>query len=112
MAMHGNKIAPWFADWHLARTGYDSQQTNEPVDTNRPNNLYEPVPGDHGAHGSFDDQSRESSAAVGKQAPRDSADRRRDRAGECGARGSGQAMRYAQSGAPPTAHSSLSHPAR
>jgi short-subunit dehydrogenase len=61
MAIHGNKIAPWFADWYLARTGYDSQQTNEPVDTNRPNNLYEPVPGDHGAHGSFDEQSRESS---------------------------------------------------
>jgi hypothetical protein len=39
MAMHGNKIAPWFADWYPARTGYDSQQTNEPVGTNLPNAL-------------------------------------------------------------------------
>jgi short-subunit dehydrogenase len=57
----GNKVAPWLADRYLARTGYDSQQTDQPVDPNRPDYLYEPVPGDHGAHGNFDDQAHEKS---------------------------------------------------
>lgn len=49
-----NKIAPGLIDHYLARTGYSSQQTDEPADPNRPNNLWEPVAGDHGAHGTFD----------------------------------------------------------
>lgn len=49
-----NKIAPGFADWYLARSGYDAQQTDEPVEPLRRDNLWEPVPGDHGAHGRFD----------------------------------------------------------
>lgn len=57
----GNKLLPGLGDWYLAKTGYDSQQTDEPVDENRPNNLYGPVPGDHGAHGNFDEQSHEKS---------------------------------------------------
>src|SRR6266704_132303 len=31
-AIVGNKVAPRLADHYLARTGYDSQQTNEPAD--------------------------------------------------------------------------------
>ena len=58
-AIVGNKITPRLADWYLARTGYDSQQTDEPVEPGRRDNLWEPVPGDHGAHGSFDARSRE-----------------------------------------------------
>jgi short-subunit dehydrogenase len=50
-------IAPGLVDKYLARTGYKSQQTNEPIDPNRRDNLYEPVPGDHGAHGAFDERS-------------------------------------------------------
>lgn len=57
----GNKIAPWLADRYLARTAIDSQQTSDPVDPDRPSNLFEPVPGDRGAHGSFDGQSHEKS---------------------------------------------------
>lgn len=53
-AIYGNKIAPWLADWYLARQGYQSQQTSEPVSPNRPDNLLYPVPGDRGAHGIFD----------------------------------------------------------
>ncbi|MHA3774104.1 SDR family oxidoreductase [Verrucomicrobiota bacterium sgz303538] len=53
-AVVGNKIAPSFADHVLARTGYTSQQLDAPEDPNRPDNLWEPVPGDHGAHGNFD----------------------------------------------------------
>ena len=57
-AIVGNKIAPRFADWYLARTGYDAQQTDEPVEPGRKDNLWEPVPGDHGAHGTFDSRSK------------------------------------------------------
>jgi short-subunit dehydrogenase len=57
----GNKLLPGLGDRYLARTGYDSQQTNQPVDENRPDNLYKPVPGDHGAHGDFDEESHEES---------------------------------------------------
>jgi hypothetical protein len=52
-AIVGNKIAPRFADWYLSRQGYEAQQTDEPVDPGRVDNLWEPVPGDHGAHGDF-----------------------------------------------------------
>src|SRR5438132_3111287 len=51
-----NKIAPGLLDHYLARTGYDSQQHDGPEDPNRPNNLWRPIPGDHGAHGTFDDR--------------------------------------------------------
>ncbi|WP_299754282.1 SDR family oxidoreductase [uncultured Pontibacter sp.] len=63
-AIIGNKIAPWFADYVLAKNGFKGQQTNEPEDPNRKNNLYEPIPGDHGAHGTFDDQSTYTSPQV------------------------------------------------
>lgn len=56
-AIEVNKIAPGLLDRYLGHTGYDSQQTNEPEDPNRPNNLWKPVPGDHGAHGRFSDRS-------------------------------------------------------
>lgn len=55
-AIVGNKIAPRLADWYLARNGYRSQQTDIPDDPARPDNLWAPVPRDHGAHGSFDDR--------------------------------------------------------
>jgi NAD(P)-dependent dehydrogenase (short-subunit alcohol dehydrogenase family) len=54
MAIEGNKIAPGLADRYLGRTGYESQQTDEPENPNRPDNLWKPVAGDHGAHGTFD----------------------------------------------------------
>jgi hypothetical protein len=57
----GNKVAPGLGDHYLARTGYDSQMTDEPEDPNRPNDLYEPRPGDRGAHGRFDDRAHASS---------------------------------------------------
>jgi hypothetical protein len=52
----GNRVVPWFADWFLARNGYESQQYDGLDDKNRANNLWEPVPGDHGAHGDFDER--------------------------------------------------------
>jgi NAD(P)-dependent dehydrogenase (short-subunit alcohol dehydrogenase family) len=53
-AIIGDKIAPGFADWYLAKNGFAAQQTDEPVEPDRRDNLWEPVPGDHGAHGTFD----------------------------------------------------------
>jgi short-subunit dehydrogenase len=60
-AIFGNKLAPSFADRYLARMGYDAQQYDGPEDPNRPNNLWEPVAGDHGAHGEFDSRARSQS---------------------------------------------------
>jgi NAD(P)-dependent dehydrogenase (short-subunit alcohol dehydrogenase family) len=60
-AIVGNKIAPRFADWYLSRQGYEAQQTDEPVEAERVDNLWEPVSGDHGAHGDFDARSLSSS---------------------------------------------------
>ena len=60
-AIIGDKIAPGFADRYLAKNGYDAQQTDEPVEPNRRDNLWEPVPGDHGAHGRFDERASASS---------------------------------------------------
>ncbi len=54
-AIVGNKIAPWFADYVLAKSGYESQQTDVPVDPNRQNNVWQPIPEDRGAYGEFGD---------------------------------------------------------
>jgi short-subunit dehydrogenase len=54
----GNQIAPGFADWHVAKTGYESQMTDEPEDSERPHNLWTPLPGDPGAHGRFGERAK------------------------------------------------------
>jgi len=53
-AVWGQKFFPGLLDRYLARTGYDAQQYDGPVNPNRPNNLWQPVPGPYGAHGDFD----------------------------------------------------------
>jgi NAD(P)-dependent dehydrogenase (short-subunit alcohol dehydrogenase family) len=58
MAVIGNSFLPGFGDEYLAKHGYDAQMIDEPEDPNRPDNLYAPLPGDHGAHGVFDDRSQ------------------------------------------------------
>jgi hypothetical protein len=60
-AILGQMVAPGLLDRYLGRTGYDAQQTDQPAEPDRPDNLYYPVPGDHGAHGRFTDQSSDSS---------------------------------------------------
>jgi NAD(P)-dependent dehydrogenase (short-subunit alcohol dehydrogenase family) len=53
-----NRIAPGILDRYLGRTGYSSQQTDQPTDPGRPANLWQPVDdtrsAEFGAHGSFD----------------------------------------------------------
>ena len=63
-AILGNRVAPRALDWYLARTGYGSQQREEPERPGRPDNLLRPVAGDHGAHGAFDARAREHSAQL------------------------------------------------
>jgi NAD(P)-dependent dehydrogenase (short-subunit alcohol dehydrogenase family) len=58
LALLGNALAPGFADRYLARTGFDSQQTDEPVQPRRPDNLFAPLPGERAAHGDFDAQAK------------------------------------------------------
>jgi short-subunit dehydrogenase len=57
MTVTANKFVPQLLDRYLARTGYDAQQTEEPEDPSRPDNLFAPVPGPFGAHGRFDRRS-------------------------------------------------------
>ncbi|MFL9845259.1 SDR family oxidoreductase [Flavobacterium rhizosphaerae] len=63
-AVIGNQIAPWYADRVLANTGISGQQTDEPEDPNRKDNLYAPIPGDHGGHGPFGDKATSTSAEL------------------------------------------------
>ena len=56
-AIVGNKIAPSLGDYVLANGGIKGQMTDEPADPNRKDNLWEPIPGDHGVHGPFSDKS-------------------------------------------------------
>src|SRR5579871_3199013 len=42
-AIIGNKIVPRLLDHYLGKTGYSAQQTSEPADPNRPDNLWQPV---------------------------------------------------------------------
>ncbi|MEU4077122.1 hypothetical protein DEJ45_03755 [Streptomyces venezuelae] len=52
------RVAPGLLDRYIARTAYDSQQTDEPAFDTAPTNLWVPWDGpggrDHGAHGTFD----------------------------------------------------------
>jgi NAD(P)-dependent dehydrogenase (short-subunit alcohol dehydrogenase family) len=54
-AVWGNNLVPGYADRYLAKNGYESQMTGAPEDPGRADNLWEPLPGDAGAHGVFDD---------------------------------------------------------
>jgi len=63
-----NAVAPGILDRYLARTGVDSQQTEQPHDPSDPGNLWTPADGesgaDYGAHGEFDDRAKQRSLQV------------------------------------------------
>ncbi|MGI5860890.1 MAG: SDR family oxidoreductase [Myxococcales bacterium] len=63
-AIFGQKVIPGLLDRYLAKAGYTGQMTDTILPERRPDNLWEPVPGDHGAHGPFDDEARSRSAEV------------------------------------------------
>ncbi|WP_281286555.1 SDR family oxidoreductase [Herbidospora galbida] len=58
-----NAVAPGLLDRYLARTGFDSQQTDQPRPRRQPANLWAPADGprgrDYGAHGAFDERAAE-----------------------------------------------------
>jgi NAD(P)-dependent dehydrogenase (short-subunit alcohol dehydrogenase family) len=56
----GQKLSPRAGDLVLLRTGWSGQTTGEPKPVGSPDNLWETMPGDPGAHGRFDARSRPS----------------------------------------------------
>ena len=58
----GQKLSPRAGDRVLVRNGWDAQTTGEPKPVEVPDNLWQTVPGDPGAHGRFDTQARRSTA--------------------------------------------------
>jgi NAD(P)-dependent dehydrogenase (short-subunit alcohol dehydrogenase family) len=54
----GQKLSPRAGDWVLRRTGWKSQHTSEPKPLDAPDNLFDTLPGDPGAHGRFDRRAR------------------------------------------------------
>ena len=64
LTVAANKLVPGLLDRYLARTGFEAQQTAEPEDPDRPDNLDQPVAGDHGAHGRFEASAHHRSAQL------------------------------------------------
>jgi NAD(P)-dependent dehydrogenase (short-subunit alcohol dehydrogenase family) len=58
----GQKLSPRAGDWMLRRMGWKNQHTDEAKPVDSPDNLYDPLPGDPGAHGRFDGQAKTSTA--------------------------------------------------
>jgi hypothetical protein len=56
----GQKLSPRAGDLMLLRMGWSQQHTDEDKPVGSPDNLFEPLPGDPGAHGRFDATSRRS----------------------------------------------------
>ncbi len=54
MAIVGERVLPGYLDHKMARDAWEGQFTDEPLPPGRPDNLYETVSGDWGAHGRFD----------------------------------------------------------
>lgn len=54
----GAKVVPGWLDRYLADVAWDGQMTDEPLDPERRDNLFEPAPGDYGMRGGFADRSR------------------------------------------------------
>lgn len=63
-AILANKIAPGLLDRYLARDGYTGQLSAQRTPADSPNNLFNPVDGDFGAHGRFDARARRFSYAL------------------------------------------------
>ncbi len=57
----GNRLVPEYLDHYMAQHGFEGQLTDEAEDPDRQNNLWDPVPGDRGAHGDFGQQALDSS---------------------------------------------------
>ncbi|MEK0085649.1 SDR family oxidoreductase [Benzoatithermus flavus] len=63
-AILANRLMPGLIDRYLAHFGYSGQMADEPAVPGAPDNLFAPVPGDHGAHGRFDRLATDHSTAL------------------------------------------------
>ncbi|HEY3699993.1 MAG TPA: SDR family oxidoreductase [Spongiibacteraceae bacterium] len=63
-AILGTRILPAFLDRKLAFGAFEGQLTDKNISGDNADNLYEPAPGDRGAHGRFDDRATSSSWQV------------------------------------------------
>lgn len=61
LSILGTKLVPGLLDRYLGKTGYKSQQSAKSVGAERRDNLFEPLPGNYEAHGSFDSRSHKHS---------------------------------------------------
>jgi NAD(P)-dependent dehydrogenase (short-subunit alcohol dehydrogenase family) len=64
LTVWANRFLPGVLDRYLARTGIEAQQATWPIEDDRRDNLYEPLPGEHTAHGEFDDDAKTGSAQL------------------------------------------------
>ncbi|HXT19136.1 MAG TPA: SDR family oxidoreductase [Thermoanaerobaculia bacterium] len=55
-ALWAQRLLPGLADRYLARKAWEGQLAPEPDSPSRPANLWQPVAGEQGAHGRFDDR--------------------------------------------------------
>ncbi len=59
----GSKLFPGLLDIFLGKTAVSGQKTDKPATHNR-DYLFEAVPGDHGSHGNFDEQAKDSGIVI------------------------------------------------
>ena len=64
LTVWANRFFPGVLDRYLARSGFEAQQAPWPIEEGRRDNLYEPVPGEHSAHGEFDQEARTKSTQL------------------------------------------------
>jgi NAD(P)-dependent dehydrogenase (short-subunit alcohol dehydrogenase family) len=60
-AILGNRVLPGLLDRMMAKSGFGGQLADRPTAPDRPDNLYDPVPGDRGARGRFSSRARDHS---------------------------------------------------
>jgi NAD(P)-dependent dehydrogenase (short-subunit alcohol dehydrogenase family) len=60
-AILSTRIVPGLGDWLAARSAYEGQETGEPADASRPDNLFTTVDGPQDAHGRFDARAKSTS---------------------------------------------------
>jgi len=64
LAVWANRFFPGVLDRYLALFGAEAQQASWPVEDDRRDNLYEPVAGEHAAHGEFDHDAKTASVQL------------------------------------------------
>lgn len=64
MNILGERTVPWLLDRYLAKSGYKSQMTQQPLEPEGHDNLIEPIDEDRGSHGPFDEKAHSRSVQL------------------------------------------------